>query len=79
LIKVWRRTLLSEVVAPDVVVVASGADVAVVVDVVSVQVDPAVPHRNRARSWEKATVLRKSSRARAYKVLRFIKSCFIGY
>ena len=53
--------------------------VGLVAEVASVQVDPDVPQRNRACSLENATVLRKSSRARAYKVLRFIKSCFIGY
>jgi hypothetical protein len=55
-------------VADAAVVDVAVADVAVAV----VQVVPAVRHRNRARSWENATVLRKSSRARAYRVLRFI-------
>jgi hypothetical protein len=35
-----------------------------------------VPHQNRARSLEKATVLRQSSKATAYRYLRFIKQFF---
>jgi|HubBroStandDraft_6_1064221.scaffolds.fasta_scaffold764102_2 hypothetical protein len=45
---------------------------AFVVDFGSVQVVPAVPHRNRALSLDKATVLRKSRRNRAYRFFCFI-------
>src|SRR5580698_7985789 len=38
---------------------------------------PAVRHRNRVLSLEKATVLRARSRARAYRYLRFIIAVFI--
>jgi hypothetical protein len=45
----------------------------------SVHVVPAVPHRNRALSLDKATELRKSRRVRAYRFFRFITTILIYY
>jgi hypothetical protein len=57
-----------------------GAGLAVVVPgFAAVQVVLAVPHRKRVLSFDKATVLRKSRRARAYPFLRFITIVLIHY